>query len=109
MPNLLTTASQVQCPHGGQATLLTSNTQVTAGGSAVLLETDIHIVAGCPFTIGPRYSPCVRIEWSAGTTMVSANTTALLTQSSVGRCLSAEGAAQGVAMVVQTQMKADGT
>jgi len=35
MPNLLTTASQVMCPHGGQATLTTSNTKVTAGGSPV--------------------------------------------------------------------------
>jgi hypothetical protein len=109
MSNLLTTASQVMCPHGGQATLMTSNTQVTADGSPVLLESDVHIVAGCSFTIGPKYSPCVRIEWSAGTTMSQGNGTAFLTQSSVGQCLGAEEATQGVAMIVQTQMKADGT
>jgi hypothetical protein len=109
MPSLLTTSSQVMCPHGGQATLMTSNTQVTADGSPVLLETDKHVVAGCAFTIGTKYSPCVRIEWSAGTTMSSTNGTAFLTQSSVGRCLSGEGAPQGVAVIVQTQMKADGT
>ena len=109
MSNLLTTASQVMCPHGGQATLITSNTQVTADGSPVLLESDVHIIAGCSFAIGPKYSPCVRIEWSAGTTASKSNGTAFLTQSSVGKCLGAEGATQGMAMVVQTQTKADGT
>ena len=109
MPNLLTTASQVMCPHGGQATLLTANVSVTAGGSAVLLETDIHIIAGCPFTIGPKYSPCVRIEWTAGATMSTINGTKPLTQASIGKCLGAEGAPQGVAMVVQTQVKASAT
>ena len=109
MPSLLTTASQVMCPHGGQATLITTNTQVTADGSPVLLESDVHMVAGCAFTIGPKYSPCVRIEWSAGTSTSNGSGTKFLTQSSVGKCLGAEGATQGVAMVVNTQMKADGT
>src|SRR5215471_10183231 len=109
MASLLTTSSQVMCPHGGQATLITSNTQVTADGSPVLLESDVHTIAGCAFTIGPKYSPCVRIQWSAGTTMSQTNGTAFLTQSSVGQCLGAEGAVQGMALVVQTQMKADGT
>jgi len=109
MPNLLTTASQVMCPHGGQATLTTSNTKVTAGGSPVLLETDIHVIAGCPFTIGPKYSPCVRIEWSMGASMSTIDGVKPLTQSSMGRCIGAEGAPQGMAMVVQTQLNASAT
>jgi len=109
MAHLLTTASQVMCPHGGQATLLTSNTKVTADGSPVLLESDVHMIAGCSFTIGTKYSPCVRIEWSAGTSTSDSNGTNFLTQSSVGKCLGAEGGTQGMAMVVQTQMKAEGT
>jgi hypothetical protein len=109
MASLLTTASQVMCPHGGQATLITTNTQVTAAGMPVLLESDVHIIAGCPFTIGPKYSPCVRIEWSAGTSMSNGNGTKFLNQSSIGKCLGAEGATQGMAMVVQTQTQVDGT
>jgi hypothetical protein len=109
MAMLLTTASQVMCPHGGQATLITANTQVMSDGSPVLLESDIHVIAGCPFTIGPKYSPCVRIEWSVGTTMSNGNGTSFLNQSSIGKCLGAEGGIQGMAMVVQTQTKADGT
>jgi len=105
MPNNLTTASQVMCPHGGQAILTTSNTKVFAGGAPVLLESDIHPVAGCPFTIGPKYSPCVRIEWTAGASKVTVNGIKPLVQSSVGKCYSPESALQGVAIVVNTQIK----
>jgi len=105
MPNNLTTASQVMCPHGGQTILTTSNTKVFAGGTPVLLESDIHPVAGCPFTIGPKYSPCVRIEWTAGVSKVTVNGIKPLVQSSVGKCYSLESALQGVAIVVNTQIK----
>ena len=60
--NTLTIASTILCPHGGSATLLTGNTLVFAGGASMLLESDVHPVVGCPFTIGTKYSPCIRIE-----------------------------------------------
>ncbi|MBW4671118.1 MAG: hypothetical protein KME60_27765 [Cyanomargarita calcarea GSE-NOS-MK-12-04C] len=104
--NHLTTSSQIMCPHGGQAILFTSNTQANAVSTPVLLESDIHPVAGCPFTVGPKYSPCVRIEWSAGSSKTSVNGTATLVQSSIGKCINAEGAPQGIAIVVNTQPKA---
>ena len=103
---ILTTASQIQCLHGGQAILLTSNTKTMAGGGPVLLETDIHPVAGCPFTIGPKYSPCIRIEWTAGASKVTVNGTPVLVQTSVGKCIGIEGAPQGIAIIASTQMKA---
>jgi hypothetical protein len=104
--DVLTTASTVMCMHGGQATLTTSNSKVLAQGAPVLLETDVHPVVGCPFTVGPKYSPCVRIEWSSGSQQMSVGGTAVLTRSSVGKCYGAEGAEQGVATVVNTQPKA---
>lgn len=104
--NQLTTNSQVLCPHGGQAILLTANTGVLAENAPVLLESDVHLVAGCPFTVGLKYSPCVRIEWSAGSSQVTVNGTGTLVQSSIGQCINAEGAPQGVAMIVNTQLKA---
>ena len=104
--NILTTASTIMCTHGGQATLFTSNTKVLAQNAPALLETDVHPVVGCPFTVGPKYSPCVRIEWSAGATQNTVNGTAVLTRSSIGKCLGAEGAIQGVAISVNTQIKA---
>ncbi len=103
---ILTTASTIMCPHGGQATLTTSNTSVLADSAPVLLESDIHTVAGCPFTLpGPKPSPCVRIEWSAGASSVTVDGTPVLIESSMGRCISPEGAPQGLAVIVNTQVK----
>ncbi|MCP4117244.1 MAG: hypothetical protein GY737_17980 [Desulfobacteraceae bacterium] len=106
--NLLNTSSIIICPHGGQAVIFTSNTRVSAQGSPVLLESDVHPVAGCPFTVGPKYSPCIRIEWAAGTARSAAGGTPELNRASVGTCYNAEGAPQGVAIIVNTQIKASG-
>lgn len=104
---ILTTASQVKCMHGGSAMLTTSNTQLKIDGAAALLESDVHTVAGCPFTLpGPKPSPCIRIEWTAGAVMCKSQGNKVLVQSSVGKCISAEGATQGVALIVPAQMKA---
>ncbi len=103
---ILTTMSQVLCPHGGTAILTKANAMMLVDGMPALLETDIHPVIGCPFTVGPKYQPCVRIEWIAGAELCKSNGTKVLVQSSVGKCISAEGAIQGLAIVVQTQMKA---
>ena len=95
------------CTHGGTAMLTTSNTKMKVDGAPALLESDVHSVAGCPFTLpGPKPSPCIKIEWTMGATMCKANNTKVLIQSSVGKCISAEGATQGLAIIAQTQMKA---
>jgi hypothetical protein len=104
--NNLTLASTILCPHGGSATLMTGNLRVNADGTAMLLESDIHPVVGCPFTVGTKYSPCIRIEWSAGAAQVSVDGTPVLVQSSIGQCLNGEGAPQGVAVIANTQIKA---
>lgn len=106
--SLLTLSSTIMCAHGGQAILATSNSAVLAGGAPVLLESDVHPVVGCPFTIGPKYSPCVRIEWSLGSKSMQVDGTRPLVQGSLGTCIGAEGAPQGVAIIAQTQTKAAG-
>jgi len=102
---ILTISSTVTCTHGGQAILLTSNSKVTVDGTPALLESDIHPVVGCPFTVGPKYSPCIRIEWTAGAAKVTINETKVLVRSSIGKCINAEGAPQGIAMIMNTQTK----
>jgi hypothetical protein len=101
---VLTTASTILCPHGGIAVLTTANARVTAGGAPVLLESDIHTVAGCPFVIALKPSPCIRIQWAAGAARAQAGAP-VLAQSSIGICFSPESAPQGVAIVVNTQPK----
>ena len=104
---LLTTAATVMCTHGGQATLSTANQKVRAGGQ-VLLESDVHTVAGCAFAPGGAANPCVRIEWTAGAGSVKVGGSKALVQSSVGKCLNAASAPQGVAIVVPGQARARG-
>jgi len=99
MPPVLTVASQAQCMHGGEVLLLTTNTVLLAGGSPVLLETDVHFVVGCPFTVGVVYTPCVTVQWQAAATSLTVNGAGVLVETSIGECLNAAGAPQGIAIV----------
>ncbi|MBV9959805.1 MAG: hypothetical protein JO360_15375 [Acidobacteria bacterium] len=103
---ILTIASTILCMHGGSVILSTSNSKLLIDGVPALVESDVHPVAGCPFTLpGPKYSPCVRVEWTGGA-QASAGGQKILVISSIGKCISAEGATQGVAIIANTQMKA---
>lgn len=110
--NILTVTSTVMCTHGGQAILTTANSKLLVDSVPALLESDVHAVAGCPFQIpvgvGTKPSPCIRIEWSAGTTQLNVNGTGVLTRTSVGKCISPEGAPQGVAIIANTQVRTTG-
>ena len=107
--NILTIGSTVLCMHGGSAVLTTSNSKMMVDNLPALLETDVHSVAGCPFQIpvgaGTKPSPCIRIEWSGGSAKIQVNGAGVLLQSSIGKCFSPEGAMQGIASIVNTQLK----
>ncbi len=105
---ILTTTSTVMCPHGGQAQLITSNTEALIDGAPALLQTDLHPIVGCTFT-PVAYSPCVTIRWITAATQTSVRGVPVLLQTSVGLCLNAAQAPQGTAIVVQVQTKAKGT
>ena len=91
--------------HGGSAILTTSNSKLMVDNAPALLETDVHSVAGCAFQISGKPSPCIRIQWSGGAAKMKVNGVGVLLQSSIGMCYSPEGAPQGVANIVSTQMK----
>jgi hypothetical protein len=108
---LLTTASSLQCPHGGTVTIASTNTQVQAG-SPLALSTDTFTVAGCPFQIpvgtGTVPHPCVSVQWTKPNMLTTVNGTPTLAQDSVGLCLAADQAPQGPISIVQTQPLASG-
>jgi hypothetical protein len=104
---ILTTTSTVMCPHGGQALLMTSNTEALIDGAPALLQTDVHPIVGCPFT-PVAYSPCVTIRWITAATQTSVRNVPVLLQTSVGLCLNAAQAPQGIAVVVQVQQRGKG-
>lgn len=103
MPGILTTTSSVMCMHGGSAVLTTTNALMTVAGAPALLQTDVHPIAGCPFQIpfgvGTKPSPCVRIVWLTGTFRFTVGGVGVLTQTSLGLCLSVEGIPQSLAVV----------
>jgi hypothetical protein len=107
--NILTAGSTVMCMHGGQAILTTSNSKLMVDHMPALLESDVHAVAGCPFQIpfgtGTKPSPCIRIEWSMGSVQVTVNGTGVLVRTSIGKCISPEGAPQGIATIANTQVR----
>jgi hypothetical protein len=111
MPNLLTTASMLMCPHGGTVQIISSNTRVTAGGDFLARSSDTFIIAGCPFVIPPvgPPSPCVQVQWVQtaleSQTMGDFN----LTEESVGLCLAATQAPQGTVLISMTQPQVAGT
>ena len=102
---MLTAGSTVMCPHGGQAQLATSNSEVLIDQAPVLLQTDLHSIVGCAFTPS-AYSPCVAIRWVTGSTQAKVRGVPVLLQNSVGLCVNAAQAPQGTAIVVQVQQSA---
>jgi hypothetical protein len=82
----------ITCPHGGQATVVPSNTQVRVGGNLALLVSDTMIIAGCSFIVGTAPMPCLTIQWTVPATRNTVNGTPVLLQSSVGLCLNASNA-----------------
>lgn len=64
MPAVLTTASTLQCVHGGTITANASSSALTVGGSPVLVQADLAsaTIAGCTNTnASAGQVPCVAI------------------------------------------------
>jgi hypothetical protein len=107
MPALLTVASTMMCPHGGTVTAIPGQTSATAG-APILRGSDTFLIAGCPFAIGPDYSPCLTVQWVQTATRVQAGGDFVLNEASVGLCLAATRAPQGTVLIPQTQPRSSG-
>jgi hypothetical protein len=100
---LLTVNATVMCPHGGQGTIIPSQTAVVAGGT-VCTQADEVIIAGCPFMVGPSPSPCMSVQWQSASASSTAGALAVLIASSEGLCLNPAGAPQGPVILVPAQV-----
>jgi hypothetical protein len=107
MPFLLTVASTMMCPHGGTVTAIPGQTSATAG-APILRGSDTFLIAGCPFAIGPDYSPCLTVQWVQTATRVQAGGDFVLNEDSVGLCLAATQAPQGAVLILLTQLRSSG-
>lgn len=106
---ILTTASTLLCPHGGELQLSTSNRDAIIDGAPALLLTDVHPVARCTFTVGTKPQPCTTVRWMAGATQAKLHGVPLLLQNSVGLCYSADQIPAGPPVVAQVQQLAKAT
>jgi len=100
---ILTTSSTLICPHGGSVILQTSNVDMMIQGAPALLVTDLHAVAGCPFFVGPKPSPCLTVRWLVGAIQTNVHGIPVLLQTSIGLCFSAEQIPQGPPVILQVQ------
>lgn len=110
MPAILQQGVTMMCPHGGTVMAVPTNVRVKVGGAVALLQADVFTVVGCPFTVPPgKPQPCLTVEWQAPTVRVTIGGQAVLTQSSVGLCKSAEQIVQGTVMIIAPQPRVKGT
>lgn len=108
MGNLLHVNATVMCPHGGQATLLPSQSRVQAGTQPVATLSDVYTITGCAFAPGGKPQPCVTIQWVTPSGRIQVNGQPALLRSSVGLCQSAEKIPQGPPLVTVVQQRAVG-
>lgn len=95
------------CPHGGQIMVVPSGPRVTENAMPVATVLDQFPIVGClfqiPFGVGTKPQPCVRVQWIVPAARVLANGAPVITQSSVGLCLSIEGIPQGPPTIAAVQ------
>lgn len=108
MGRLLTTASSLMCPHGGQVSISSANTRSKADGAILVRSSDIFTISGCPLNISGAPHPCIKVDWQV-TAQNSKSSGALhLTEESVGFCVAGDQTPQGPAQVLNTQVKVSG-
>jgi len=110
MPELLNSSSVMMCPHGGTVQAISSNTRTRVGGSFALRQSDCFVIVGCPFAIppiGPPH-PCLQVRWVQPAARSRVMDDATLTEASVGLCIAADQAVQGMVLIVATQPQVSG-
>jgi hypothetical protein len=108
MTAYLTTASTLQCPHGGMVSAVPADRRVSLGGSPIVLSSDTFTVGGCVFNVAGAPHPCLQVQWIVTALRSTAGGSQPLTSASVGLCKAADGAVQGPVMIASTQAKVSG-
>lgn len=106
--HILDVNATLQCPHGGQGTVISTNTRVKVGGALAVLATDMVTIAGCPFVAGTVAMPCLTVQWLVPANRDRVSSTPVLLETSVGLCLNATQAPQGTLIVNGVQAQVSG-
>ena len=98
----------IQCPHGGLAAAITTNTRLRVDGAFALLVSDVFTITGCPLNVSGSPHPCVTIQWLNEAQMVKVDGNPVLLQTSIGLCKAADSLVQGTAIVTGVQTRVRG-
>lgn len=96
------------CPHGGQTSVIPTNTRVLVSGMPVTLASDTCMVAGCAFTVGTKPQPCTTVRWLVPAARVMVMGQPVILNTSTSLCFSADQIPAGPAVVAATQTRALG-
>jgi uncharacterized Zn-binding protein involved in type VI secretion len=109
MPGLLChVGATAICAHGGQVSVISTNTRVLVSGQPVATLGDTYPIVGCPFTVSGNPHPCVKVQWLVPAARVTVNGQPVILQTSSGMGLSAEQVPQGPPTIVATQTRVVG-
>ena len=100
---LMHAGATVQCPHGGHATYLATQTRVQVTGNAAADLAGLWTVVGCPLP-----QPCVTIRWLSPAARVQVTGSPAELSSPTGTCLNAGQVPQGPAVISVVQHRAVG-
>ncbi len=104
---LLHVNAAAMCPHGGQMTVVPSQTRVLVGGQPVATMADTYLIAGCPFA-PVKAQPCVTVRWLVPATRVRVMGQPVILTTSTGLAHSAEQIPQGAPVVTVVQSRVRG-
>ena len=98
------------CPHGGQVSIISTNTRVLVSGQPVGTQSDTFMIAGCPFALPPVPTPhpCVMKKWLVPSLRIKVNNQPVILKDSTGICQAADQAPQGPPNVITTQLRVKG-
>jgi hypothetical protein len=98
------------CPHGGQVSVVPTNSRVLVGGQPVAVLADQFMIAGCAFTVPPgKPQPCMKVQWLQPAMRVTVGGSPAILASSSGLCQSADQIPQGPPTITTTQVRVSGT
>ena len=82
---MLTSTTQIKCPHGGTATPVTTSPKVTINTQPVVTTLTQYTVAGCTFpSMSSGAPPCVKLQFTTGSTKVTSFGQPVLLADSMG-------------------------
>jgi hypothetical protein len=91
---VVTRSSTLMCPHGGLVQVPAAGVRVRVSEALVLPITGQGLVTGCTSS-----NPCVKVQFVTGTVRAKAEGKPLVTATSVGHCLAANGVLNGPVVV----------